>query len=176
MYPELDELADRAEERYLTQQEIETFKQHAASLAQRLELYETLRDRELDIFQPIANRLETTFPEENQMALEQALIHWLSVLRYCAMAMLTNNPAFLRSQLSTWFQGLSQTRSHLAIERELYQCLQNRLQELLSESETAHSLIQPFLALAEDTLLNEPPDQEEQVSTREDQAATKLQV
>ena len=175
MYPELEELADLAEERYLTQQEIETFKQHAASLAQRLELYETLRDRELDIFQPIANHLETTFPQEDQAVLEQALIHWLSVLRYCAMAMLTNNPEFLRSQLSTWFQGLSQTRNRQAIEGELYQNLQNHLKELLSA--TAHQLIQPFLDFAEDILLKNPPDLlEAETAPHEDQPATKLQV
>ena len=175
MYPELEELADLAEERYLTQQEIETFKQHAASLSQRLELYETLRDRELEIFQPIANCLETTFPEEDQAVLEQALIHWLSVLRYCAMAMLANNPEFLRSQLSTWFQGLSQTRNRQAIESELYQSLQNQLKELLSD--TAHQLIQPLLDFAEDILLKNPPDlSDSETASRDDQAATKLQV
>ena len=98
MYPELEELADLAEERYLTEQEMAEFKRHTTSLAQRLEVYETLRDRELEIFQPIADRLEVAFPDEEQTILEQALIHWLSVLRYSAMAMLANNKDFLRSQ------------------------------------------------------------------------------
>ena len=155
MYPELEDLADRAEERYLTEQEMAEFKRHTTSLAQRLEVYETLRDRELEIFQPIADRLEAAFPDEEQTTLEQALIHWLSVLRYSAMAMLANNKDFLRSQLYAWFQGTIQVRNLQAIESELYQLLQARLREILAEPSL--SVLQPFLEFAKAILLDNAP-------------------
>jgi len=151
MYPEIEALVDRAEDRYLDPQEIETLKRHAATLAQRVEAYEILRERETDIFQPVADQLLAAFPTQEQATLEKALQHWLLILRYCAMAMLSNNQEFLQQQLLDWFKGLIQTHELQSIELKLYQLLQSRLRELLSGQ--AWELMQPFLSQAENALL-----------------------
>jgi hypothetical protein len=150
MQPEIKTLLYEAEDHYLKPEEIESLKYHASSLAQRLETYELLRDAELAIFQPVADQLLEAFPQKQQ-EIELALKHWLSVLRYCAMAMLMNNPEFLQRRLLEWLVDLVQVHQMQAIEINLYQLLQAQLQEQLSDQNLA--LVQPFLAQAEDTLL-----------------------
>ncbi len=151
MYPEIAALVDRAEEHYLDSKDIEVLKHHTASLTQRLKTYETVREREIDIFQPVADQLLAAFPTQEQATLEKALQHWLLILRYCAMAMLSNNQDFLQQQLQDWFQGLVKAHNLHPVEVRLYQLLQERLKELLSEQ--GLKLMGPFLAQAEALLL-----------------------
>jgi hypothetical protein len=150
MHPEIKTLLYEAEDRYLKPEEIGTFKHYASSLAQRLETYELLGDQEVAIFQPVADQLLEAFPQEKQETLERALKHWLSVLRYCAMAMLLNNQEFLQRRLLEWLTNLVQAHQTQAIEMTLYQLLQVRLKELLAEQQLA--LLQPFLEQAETAL------------------------
>lgn len=147
MHPEIEALANRAEDRYLTPGELEELQQCVQLLAQRLELYEIVRDRELDIFQPIADRLVAAFPNQEQDILERALQRWISILRYSAIAMLNNNPQILNHQLQSWFKGIVETHETHTLDAKLYQLLQARLKELLSNR--AMSLIQPFLSEAD---------------------------
>jgi hypothetical protein len=151
MHPQIKTLLYEAEEHYLKPEEIETFKHHASSLAQRLETYELLREQEVAIFQPVADQLLEVFPQEKQETLERALKHWLSVLRYCTMAMLLNNQEFLQRRLLEWLTDLVQVHQTQAIEMTLYQLLQVDLKQILSDQQLA--LVQPFLDQAETTLL-----------------------
>lgn len=151
MHPEIKTLLYKAEEHYLKPEEIESFKNYASSLAQRLEVYELLRDQEVDIFQPVADQLLNAFPQEKQESLEIALKHWLSVLRYCAMATLVNNQEFLQRGLLEWLTDIVRVNQTQAIEKTLYELLLARLSQLLSSQQLA--LVQPFLAQAEATLL-----------------------
>lgn len=150
MYP-IKTLLNQAEQTYLQPKEIETYKYHVLSMQARLEVYETLRDNELAIFQPIADALLADFAHE-QPAIERSLKHWLSVLRYCAMATLLNNPEFLQHRLLEWLTDLVQVHQTQAIEMAIAQLLQTRLQELLSREQIA--LLQPFLIQAEATLFS----------------------
>lgn len=151
MYPEIKTLLYEAEDQYLKSSELDTFKYHVLSLSQRLAAYELLRDSELAIFQPIAEQLLATFPQEKQESIERALKHWLAILRYCAMAMLLNNPEFLQRRLLEWLTDLVQVHQTQAIEMTLYQLLLVRLPEFLSNQQVA--LLQPFLFQAEEALL-----------------------
>jgi hypothetical protein len=151
MHPEIETLLYKAEEHYLKPLEIKLFRHHATSLSQRLETYEFLRDQELAIFQPVVERLLLAFPQEKQETLERALKHWLSVLRYCAMAMLLNDQEFLQRRLLEWLTDLLRAHQMQAVETSLYQLLQTRLKELLSDQQLA--LVQPFLDRAKATLL-----------------------
>lgn len=151
MHPEIETLLYKAEEHYLKPLEIKLFRHHATSLSQRLETYEFLRDQEVVIFQPVADQLLEVFPQEKQETLERALKHWLSVLRYCAMAMLLNNQEFLQRRILEWLTDMVQAHQTQAVETRLYKLLQARLKELLSDQQLA--LIQPFLNQAESTLL-----------------------
>lgn len=151
MYPEIRTLLNEAEQQYLQPPQIETFKRHVLSIATRLEAYQLLRDNELSIFQPIADQLLTTFPQDQPENLERGLKHWLSVMRYCGMAMLLNNPEFFQRRLLEWLTDLVQVHQTQAIDMTIYQLLQVRLPEYLSSEHIA--LVQPFLAQAEETLL-----------------------
>ena len=152
MQPEIKNLLYEAQDHYLKPEEIKNFKHYASSLAQRLEIYELLRDREIAIFQPVADQLLKSFPQEKQETLERSLKSWLSVLRYCAMAMLLNNPEFLQRRLLEWLTDLVRAHQETqAIEITLHQLLLARLKELFSRQQLA--LMQPFLAQAEEALL-----------------------
>lgn len=151
MHPKIEALMEEAENRYLKPEEMEAFKQYAISIVQSLKVYESLRDKEVEIFQPVADRLVQAFPQTQQEILERVLKHWLLVLRYCAMAMLLNDREYLQRRLLDWLQGLVKTHQTAEIEAALYQLLQARLKELLSPQ--ALALLQPFLELARATLL-----------------------
>lgn len=152
MYTEIKTLLYEAEACYLKQEEIETFKHYASSLRERLETYELLRDQEVAIFQPVADQLLEAFPQQKQETLERSLKHWLSVLRYCAMAMLLNNQEFLQRRLLEWLTDIVQAHQTQVVELSLYELLQIRLKEFFSDQQL--DLVQPFLAQAEGILLN----------------------
>ena len=151
MHPEIEVLLDHAETRFLKTEELAAFKRYAGTLSQRLKVYEFLRDKEVAIFQPIANQLQETFPQEKQENLERSLTHWLLALRHCAMAMLLNDSLFLEQRLLEWLSGIVQAHQSQDIEATIWNLLQVRLKEILSEQ--ALAILQPFLDQAKSTLL-----------------------
>ena len=151
MHPEIEALLDHAETRFLKNEELAAFKRYAATLAQRLKVYEFLRDKEVAIFQPIANQLQEIFPQEKQENLERSITHWVLALRHCAMAMLLNDSVFLQERLLGWLSGIVQAHQSQEIEATIWKLLQARLKELLSEQ--AIAILQPFLDQASTILL-----------------------
>ena len=150
MNPTIQSLIYDADERYLKAGDIISFKGYTSSLSQRLETYELLRDKEIVIFQPIANQLLASFPDQQQ-DLERSLKNWLAVLRYCAMAMLLNNPEFLERRLLEWLTDIVRVHQSPAIDTALYKALQKQLPQLLADKQ--YSLLQPFLAQSAASLL-----------------------
>lgn len=134
-----------ADERYLRAGEVANLKSYTSSLSLRLETYELLRDKEIVIFQPIANQLLSSFPDQQQ-DLERSLKNWLAVLRYCAMAMLLNNFEFLDRRLLEWLTDIVRVHQTQAIDSALYGLLQKHLPQILADKQ--YSLLQPFLAQA----------------------------
>ena len=153
MQSDLQAILHQAEEHYLAKPEIMVFQNHVASLATRLETYECLRDREIDIFQPIAEELVRAYPAENPKLLEKALKHWLAVMRYSAMAMLLNNAEYLQRRILEWLIEMVQAHQMQSMENTIYNLLLSRLEQLLSQQQFA--LLQPFLEQAQTTLLAE---------------------
>jgi Phycobilisome protein len=151
MHPEIEALLDQAENRFLKAEELMAFKRQVATLAQRLKIYEFLREKETSIFQPVANKLQEAFPDEKQETLERSLKHWLLVLRYCSMAMLLNDRAFLEQRLLDWLSGIVEAHQTQKIEATICSLLQTRLKELLSEQ--ARAIVQPFLDQAQSILI-----------------------
>jgi hypothetical protein len=151
MHSDIQALWYEAEDHYLQAQEIKLFKHHIDSLGRRLETYKHLRDREIDIFQPVADRLSETFPEVQEALLTRALKHWIATMRYCAMAMLLNNPEFLQHRLLEWLSPQVEAYQLEEIEGNLYEFLEISLQQLLSQEQLA--LLEPFLSQAQTTLL-----------------------
>ncbi|OKH21057.1 phycobilisome protein [Hydrococcus rivularis NIES-593] len=153
MHTDFEALFQQAEDRYLQRMEINAFNLQVSSLAKRLETYKSLRDQEVVVFQPVADKLLETFPNENSKTLERALKHWLSVMRYCAMAMLLNNPEYLERRLLEWLTDIIKAHQMEAIEKHLYESLIFSLRQELPAEQFV--LIQPFLAQAYKTLVGE---------------------
>jgi len=151
MQAELNELLVQAENRYLQTEELLGFKSYAETLAQRLKIYEFLRDREVVIFQPIADQISIIFPQEKQERLEQVLQQWILILRHSAMAMLLNDSEYLQRRVLDWLSGLVQAHDTQSIDTQVYQLLNTRLNELLSTK--ALVFIQPFLEQVKSYLL-----------------------
>lgn len=151
MQTELTELLVQAENRYLQTEELQGFKSYAETLAQRLKIYEFLRDREVVIFQPVADQISVIFPQEKQERLEQVLQQWILILRHSAMAMLLNDSEYLQRRVIDWLSGIVQAHNTQAIDTQVYQLLNTRLNELLSAK--AMVFIQPFLEQVKSYLL-----------------------
>ena len=153
MQSNIQAILHQAEEHYLAQPEIRVFQNHVVSLANRLETYECLRAREIDIFQPIAEELVRAYPEENPQLREKAIKHWLAVMRYSAMAMLLNNPEYLHRRILEWLTEMVQAHQMQSMENTISDLLLLRLKKVLSQQQL--NLLQPFLAQAQTTLLGE---------------------
>lgn len=151
MHSDIEALLHQAEEDYLKPADIVSFRQAVNSLAERLTTYEELRDKEINIFQPVADLLTSAFPTEERIVLEKVVKRWLLIMRYAAMAMLLNNHEFLARRLLEWLSAMVQANPKIEIELKLYQLLTNRLTELFSQE--AYSLIAPFLDQAKTTLI-----------------------
>ncbi|MGF1602019.1 MAG: phycobilisome protein [Thermosynechococcaceae cyanobacterium] len=151
MQSDFERFLQDAEDHYLQRSEIVEFQQQVSGLKQRLQTYEYLRDRELEIWQPIAEQLQATCPEESPQQLEKALEHWIAILRCSAMAMLLNDPKFLQNRLLEWLTDIVQAHQINALVDQLSQRLELRLKQVLSEPQW--NLIQPYLAQTRRTLL-----------------------
>lgn len=154
MYSDAEMILHSAEDHYLQASEIETFKTEMVAFKQRLETYEYLREQEIALFQPVADQLLEAFPNEDPKRLERVLKDWIAVMRYCAMAMLLNNPEFLSYRLLEWLTDIVQAHEMEAIAAYLYESLQANLQTLLSVQQL--TAINPFLEQAQTTLLKSP--------------------
>lgn len=152
MYPELEAIIHQGEDKYLADEDLEGFSSHISSLTERLEVYELIRDNEISIFQEIADQLQEKFPDENNNNIEKCLKHWLLTMRYCAMAMLLNNPEFLEHRLLEWLSDIVKVYDSESIDFTLFSLLSKELKNLLSESQL--NCLNPFLEKVKNTLLN----------------------
>ncbi len=155
MHPDFALMFYKAEDHYLSDVDLKVFKHHTESLKQRLALYETLREQELEIWQPVADRLQQAFPTESDASLEQILRQGIALFRYGAMAMLLHNPEFLQRRLLEWLTDVVASRQSQALMTKLNELLQARLKEMLTDKEV--DLIIPFLDQAQVTLVGTPP-------------------
>jgi Phycobilisome protein len=151
----LQSLIYAADDHYLSDADLDRFHKDVHSLAERIEAYETLRDRELAILQPAADYLSEEFPNADPKLLERSVIHWLNILRYSSMAMLLNNAEFLSQRILEWMPDIVQAYQLQDIEKALYRCLQAQLKSSLSPEQLG--LIKPYLEEAYTTLLNVKP-------------------
>jgi hypothetical protein len=155
MYQDLKKLIFQAEDNYLQEAELDTFKTKVNSLAERLEAYEILREQEIALFQPIVDRLVQDAAEQKPKAIEKAIKHWIAILRYCSMAMLLNDPEYLQHRLLEWLTEQIKAHELQSLEIDIYKYLQMRLKKVLSAEQL--TLLNPFLEEARKTLLTPAP-------------------
>jgi hypothetical protein len=143
MHTELKGLIHDAEDHYLQSQELHYFDQQVDSLAQRLEAYELLRDFELEVFQNVADQLQSDFARLEADLFTRSLEDGLAILRYSAMAMLQDNPQYLQRQLLEWLPSRVRAYELADVEKRLLQLLQTQLGKCIPAAKLA--LIQPYL-------------------------------
>ncbi len=151
MHSDFQQFLQDAEDHYLQNAEIAEFKQHVSTLEQRLQTYELLRENELEIWQPVADQLSETCPNESNQRQEKVLQHWISALRYGAMAMLMNRPEFLKYRLLEWLTDVVQAHQLVDLEYQLSQLLEARLKEILTAQQW--NLIQPYFVQTQQILM-----------------------
>jgi len=152
MHPQLEAIFDDAESRYLKQDELQVLGQYVDSLPIRLNAYRTLRDRELEVMQPVADQLQAQLPNEKIENLERAIKTAMLTLRYCAMGLLLNDQSFAQDRLISWLGGTMRLYNIQSINTMLYRLVHQHLSQVLSPQEL--NLLTPYLTLAE-TLMRE---------------------
>lgn len=152
MHPQLETIFDDAESRYLKPDELQLLSQYVDSLPVRLNAYRKLRDRELEVMQPVADQLQAQLPNEKIENLERALKTAMLTLRYCAMGLLLNDPSFAQDRLISWLGGTMRLYNIQSINTVLYRLMQQHLSQVLSPQEM--NSLTPYLTSAE-TLIRE---------------------
>ncbi len=152
MHTDISHILYKAEDAYLGNQDMALYRYNVASIAQCIEAYETMRDREIHVFQMIADELNESFPTATRVELETVIKQWVLLLRYCAMAMLLNNPDYLTLRLSNWFKDLLQFRTLADIDQTLYELLLENLEDVMAEKH--YSLLKPHLDQVKASLLD----------------------
>ncbi len=145
-------LVYQAESRYLTPEEIGTFTANVESMPQRLSLYKLLRDQEIKIMQTVADQIESQMPKTDPKILELGIKNLILVMRYSAMAVLTDNSAFLKTRLLDWLEQINSSYYMQPVNVALYKLLNQALEnELTSEQLT---LLQPLINSAQAILVS----------------------
>ncbi|UBF26573.1 hypothetical protein K9N68_00735 [Kovacikia minuta CCNUW1] len=150
MHPQIEAILDKAENHYLSPEELGIINQYVESLPARLEAYRSLRDRELEIMQQVANQLQATMPQEKIENLERSLKNGLLLLRYCAMGMLLNDESFVQERLLGWLSATLGFYNIQTIDTTLYRLLNQQLAQTISPIHV--SLLNPMLTKAQNTL------------------------
>jgi hypothetical protein len=155
MITEIDSLIYQAEDQYLTQKDLGLFKTQVLYLEERLKIYEQIRDQEGEIFQLIATQILTSFPDEPEANVKRALKHWIMLLRYCAMAMVSNDPKYLEQRILEWLPEQIAAHQMQGLEQNLYGYLNKRLKKSLENDH--YSILQPYLEQCKTIFLDAKP-------------------
>ena len=142
MISDLQSLLYKAENEYLATAELNIFKSQAFSLEKRLKIYELLRDRESEVFQYVADALVRKFPEDDKSKIDRALQYWISILRYCSMAMLGENHLYLEYRILEWLPEQIEVYELQDISKTIFSLLSKRLPKIMNSEE--FSVLQPF--------------------------------
>lgn len=151
MHPQIEAIFDDAETRYLKPEELKLITQYVQSLPERLEVYRTLRNQELEVMQWVADQLQAQMPQEAQELLERSIKNALLMLRYCSMGMLLNDEALVKERFLRWVSQSAEVYNTEKIDTALYRFLNQRLAKVLGAQQM--SFLSPMLEMAQNALL-----------------------
>lgn len=146
MSTELQDLIFSADDHYLSDADLNRFQNELQSLNERLNLYEYIRDHEVSLLQPAVDYLVEELSNKDTKVLERAVTHWISILRYAAMAMLQSDAKFLEEHVLNWLPDVVDAYDLRDVEIALYRFLQAQLKSSLTPEQL--DLIQPYLEQA----------------------------
>jgi hypothetical protein len=155
MNPELKNLFDEPENAYLSTDELNALGQFVSSLPDRISLYRRLRNEEVNLMQPVADQLQAQFSQESEETLKRSLQNAILMLRYAAMAMLTDDDSLVTKRLESWLPDIVAAYETQAIEQRLYQLIRTQLSGRFSTREI--ELMTPGLDAAQALIANSAP-------------------
>lgn len=159
MNPKLEALFDEADKGYLKPDDINALSQFVSSLPARLSIYRQLRDEEVTFMQAIADSLQQKFPQESEEKLKRSLQNGILMVRYAAMAMLTDDSDLVVKRLGSWLPDIVEAYDTQAIDEALYQLIKQRLAERFTAQQLA--LITPGLDTAERLIVSQSASNQE---------------
>jgi hypothetical protein len=155
MHPQIQEIFDDAENRYLKSEELKFITQYVDSLPERLEVYRTLRDREIEIMQWVVDQLQAQMPQEPQEIIERSVKNALLMLRYCSMGMLLNDETFIQERFLNWVSQGIKVYNTEEVDASLYRLLNQQLLKVLGVQQMR--FLSPMLKMAQNALLPAEP-------------------
>ncbi|MEB3268996.1 MAG: hypothetical protein VKJ09_10695, partial [Leptolyngbya sp.] len=127
MNPTLNALFDEPEKRYLDTDELNLLSHYVGSLPERITVYRQLRNDELTIMQAVADALQMQFAQASEDLLKRTLQNGMLALRYAAMALLMDDPAFVTKRLQTWLPEMVAAYGTRPMDEALHQLLEQQL-------------------------------------------------
>jgi hypothetical protein len=140
MNPKLEALFAEPEKGYLQAADLNVLSQFVSSLPERVNLYRRLRNEEV-VLQPIADTLERRFAQESPDKLKRSIQNGILMLRYLAMAMLTDNASLVTQRLESWLPEIMTAFDTQAIDQAFHQLLREQLAGRFTPQQMA--LLQP---------------------------------
>lgn len=153
MHPQIEAVFDNAETRYLKPEELRLITQYVQSLPERLAVYRSLRDQELEVMQWVADQLQAQMPQEEQELLERSIKNALLMLRCCSMGMLLNDEALIQERFLRWVSQSAKVYNTEKIDTTLYRLLNQRLTKMLGAKQM--SCLSPMLTIAQNALVSQ---------------------
>jgi Phycobilisome protein len=150
MNPEFQALINDAEDHYLQSSDVLKIRQHLATLPDRIAAYEVLRDREEEVFQAVADELQTSFASLPTALFNRVLENGLALLRYGAMAMVLDNPTYLQQRLLESMPDQLAAYELAPVATQMLQLLQSHLSRRIEAPQVA--LIKPYIEQAQNAI------------------------
>lgn len=147
MNPKLEALFDEPEKAYLQAEELNALSQFVSSLPDRINLYRRLRNEEVTLMQTVADALQQKFPQESEEKLKRSLQNGILMVRYAAMAMLSDDAEMVTKRLQSWLPDLVEAYDTKAIDLALYQLIKEQFSGRFSAAQM--TLLTPGIEAAE---------------------------
>lgn len=154
MLSQLETLIREADGRYATDAELLFLNQYLQTARVRFSAYQKIQAAESQIVQRVQQKLQAQDPSLFQTSQGDLTRKWqrdtLYGLRYCAHALLANDPETLQDQFLLWFQSIMRAYKVERICNLTYSAMQDVSKQYLAPAEA--DLFCPILELARSIL------------------------
>ncbi|MGD1944201.1 MAG: hypothetical protein ACFB0G_23130 [Leptolyngbyaceae cyanobacterium] len=155
MNPKLESLFDEPEKAYLQPHELNALSQLVSSLPDRINLYRRLRNEELTLMQAVADALQQKFSQEPEDKLKRSLQNGMLMVRYAALAMLTDDVEMVVKRLAPWLPEMIEAYETRAVDQALYQLIREQFVGRFTPAQMA--LLAPGLDAAQTLITPSSP-------------------
>lgn len=154
----LKNLSIEADGRYATSEELDFFKIYFDSFNLRLSAYQKIHKFESEIIQKIQSIIQSNHSKVFMRGSTNVTQKWrldtVRVLRYSAMALLINDPDYLKERLLIWFSTILQALQVQDLTQLTYQAMAEVIVNYLTPEEQA--LFLPLIELNLKILCRKP--------------------